>query len=82
VHEFLTKKNFITLLLAFGVSWVLHFDSGEGFKKVDMFKEFESYKQITEFIKHAPKENKVFECEHHGQRGYCKVSDFNIEGGN
>lgn len=79
VHEFLTKKNFITLLLVFGVSWVLHFDSGEGFKTVEMFKEFESYRQIEEFIRHAPKENKVFECEHNGEHGYCKVSDFNIE---
>lgn len=81
VEEFLRKKG-VTLLLLFGVSWTLHFNNGEGFKQVEMFKEFESYKQIEFFIKHAPKENKVFECEHHGERGYCKVSDFKIEEGN
>ena len=79
IDEFLKKKNFVLLFL--GVSWILHFDNGQGFKTVDMFKEFQSYKQIEQFIKHAPQENKVFECEHSGEHGYCKVSDFKIEEG-
>lgn len=81
VHEFLKKKNFIVALLALSVTYNLDFRMGYSKGEINTYeqvREFESFRQVTEFIRNAPPDEKVWECEHWGRHGYCRVYDFQI----
>ena len=79
ISNFLKSKNFLNLLLAITVSWQLSFNAGRGWTRYEKSKEFETYKEVADFVMHSPEENKVFECEHWGEHGYCAVSNLKIE---
>lgn len=81
VHEYLVKKNFIKLIILLSVTWSLDFRPDYSTGEITTYsnsQEFESFKQITEFIRNAPPDDKVWECEKWGRNGYCRVYDFDI----
>lgn len=78
IINFLKTKG-VNLALAIIVSWQLNFKSGGTWTKYNMEKEFETYREVADFIMQAPKENDVFECQRMGESGYCSVSNFNID---
>lgn len=81
IHEFLKKKNFLVALLALSVTYNLDFRMGYSKGEINTYeqvREFESFRQVTDFIRNAPPDEKVWECEHWGRHGYCRVYDFQI----
>lgn len=77
IVSFLKKKG-VNFILAITVSWSLNFKSGGAWTTYGMSKELETYEEVANFIMRAPKEGKLFECEHWGEHGYCYVTDFDI----
>lgn len=81
IIDFLKRKNFLVTLLALSVTYNLDFRMGYSKGEINTYeqvREFESFRQVTEFIRNAPPDEKVWECEHWGRHGYCRVYDFQI----
>ena len=78
IINFLKTKG-VNLALAIVVSWQLNFKSQGPWVTYNMSRELETYEEVANFIIRAPKEGKLFDCEHWGEHGYCSVQNFDID---
>lgn len=75
IKDYLISKGItLSLLFLWAVGWNLEFKPMFGeVQTVEMFQEFETEKEVKEFVSRAPKADEKWECEHWNQKGYCRV---------